>query len=108
MSVSGCGSLGAAVAGRRRWRRGRVWRRDGAYDELRRKLGRAIRVGLEVLIVADIIRTIIVDPTLESVGVLGVIVVIRIILSFSLEVEMDGVWPWQRWRLTGEVLPPAA
>ncbi len=49
---------------------------------------------------ADIVRTIIVDPTLESVGVLGIIVVIRILLSFSLEVEIDGFWPWRRWQLT--------
>ena len=69
---------------------------DGAYKALRRNLGRCILLGLEVLIVADIVRTIIVDPTLESVAVLGVIVVIRIILSFSLEVEIDGVWPWRR------------
>jgi uncharacterized membrane protein len=67
-----------------------------SYDELRRNLGRCILLGLEVLIVADIVRTIIVDPTLESVGVLGIIVVIRIILSFALEVEIDGVWPWRR------------
>jgi len=70
--------------------------RHGSYEELRRNLGRSILLGLEVLIVADIIRTIIVDPTFESVVVLGVIVVIRIVLSFSLEVEMDGVWPWRR------------
>src|SRR4051812_31686661 len=69
---------------------------DGAYTSLRRNLGRCILLGLEVLIVADIIRTIIVDPTLDSVAVLGIIVVIRIILSFSLEVEIDGSWPWQR------------
>jgi Protein of unknown function (DUF1622) len=49
--------------------------------------------------VGDIVRTIIVEPTVESVAVLGMIVVIRIVLSFSLEVEMDGVWPWSRWRL---------
>jgi uncharacterized membrane protein len=67
-----------------------------SYDELRRNLGRCILLGLEVLIVADIVRTIIVDPTLESVGVLGIIVVIRVILSFALEVEIDGVWPWRR------------
>ena len=70
-----------------------------SYDELRRTLGRCILVGLEVLIVADIVRTIIVDPTLESVAVLGAIVVIRILLSFSLEVEIDGFWPWRRWQL---------
>jgi uncharacterized membrane protein len=69
---------------------------DSAYADLRRNLGRSILLGLEVLIVADIIRTIIVAPTLESVAVLGIIVVIRIILSFSLEVEIDGAWPWKR------------
>src|SRR4051812_24665326 len=69
---------------------------DRAYKGLRRNLGRCILLGLEVLIVADIVRTIIVDSTLESVAVLGVIVVIRIVLSFSLEVEIDGVWPWRR------------
>ena len=71
----------------------------GSYDALRRNLGRCILLGLEVLIVADIVRTIIVDPTLESVAVLGIIVVIRILLSFSLEVEIDGLWPWRRWQL---------
>jgi uncharacterized membrane protein len=69
---------------------------DATYKALRRNLGRCILLGLEVLIVADIVRTIIVDTSLESVGVLGIIVLIRIILSFSLEVEMDGVWPWRR------------
>lgn len=76
--------------------------RTGIYDRLRKVLGRVILLGLEVLIIADIVRTIIVDPTLESVAVLGLIVVIRIVLSFSLEVEMDGVWPWSRWRLTDD------
>jgi uncharacterized membrane protein len=80
---------------------------EGSYEDLRRNLGRCILLGLEVLIIADIVRTIIVDPTIESVGVLGVIVVIRIILSFSLEVEMDGVWPWRRWQLaTRRSTPP--
>jgi uncharacterized membrane protein len=71
-------------------------RSDGAYEQLRRHLGRVILLGLEVLIVGDIIRTIVVEPTLESVGVLAIIVLIRIILSFSLEVEIDGAWPWNR------------
>ena len=78
---------------------------QGSYEALRRNLGRCILVGLEVLIVADIVRTIIVDPTLQSVAVLGVIVVIRILLSFSLEVEIDGVWPWRRWALDRETHP---
>jgi uncharacterized membrane protein len=73
-----------------------------AYQQLRLRLGRAILLGLEVLIIGDIVRTIIVDPTIESVAVLGLIVVIRIVLSFSLEVEMDGTWPWSRWRLGSE------
>jgi uncharacterized membrane protein len=73
--------------------------RVGAYGQLRRRLGSAILLGLEILIVADIVRTIIVDTTFESVTVLGIIVVIRIVLSFSLEVEIDGIWPWSRWRL---------
>ena len=73
--------------------------RQRAYEKLRRNLGRAILLGLEVLIIADIIRTILVDPTPQSVLVLGAIVVIRVLLSFSLEVEMDGIWPWSRWRL---------
>jgi uncharacterized membrane protein len=69
------------------------------YEALRRNLGRCILLGLEVLIVADIVRTIIVDTTIESVAALGIIVVIRILLSFSLEVEIDGTWPWRRRQL---------
>ena len=88
------GGLGAFVVfGVRAWSTKTA---RGSYDELRRNLGRCILLGLEVLIVADIVRTIIVDTTLESVTVLGVIVIIRILLSFSLEVEIDGVWPWRR------------
>ena len=71
----------------------------GSYHGLRRNLGRCILLGLEVLIVADVVRTMIVDPTIESVAVLGIIVAIRIFLSFALEVEVDGIWPWRRWRL---------
>jgi uncharacterized membrane protein len=73
----------------------------GASDSfrvLRANLGRVILLGLEVLIMADIIRTIVVDQSLESVAVLGLIVLIRIVLSFSLEVEIDGAWPWNGWR----------
>jgi len=77
-----------------------------AYQKLRERLGRAILLGLEVLIVGDIVRTIIVNPTITSVAVLGMIVVIRIVLSFALEVEIDGVWPWSRWRLDAEVTAP--
>jgi uncharacterized membrane protein len=69
------------------------------YRQLRESLGRVILLGLEVLIIADIIRTIVVSQSLESVGTLGLIVLIRIVLSFSLEVEIDGAWPWNQWRL---------
>src|SRR5664280_53193 len=69
------------------------------FRQLRANLGRVILLGLEVLIIADIIRTILVDQSLESVGVLRLIVLIRIVLSFSLEVEIDGLWPWNAWQL---------
>jgi uncharacterized membrane protein len=76
-------------------------RRGGASTEdpyrlFRRRLGRAILLGLELLVAADIIRTVAVAPTFESVGVLAVIVAIRTFLSFSLELELEGRWPWQR------------
>jgi uncharacterized membrane protein len=73
-----------------------------AFGDLRKNLGRVILLGLEVLIIADIIRTIVVDQSLESVGVLGIIVIIRVVLSFSLEVEIDGMWPWNKWRVDRE------
>jgi len=73
-------------------------RRPRGYSRLRKNLARVILLGLEVLIIADIIRTIVVEATVTSVLVLGVVVVIRIVLSFSLEVEIDGYWPWNRWR----------
>ncbi len=77
-----------------------VQHKDGsqAYRELRRDLGKAILVGLEFLVAADIIRSVAVDPTIISIGVLGLIVVIRTFLSWSLEVEINGAWPWQRGR----------
>lgn len=76
-----------------------VWRMrslDTAYQTYRRDLGRAILLGLEFLVAADIINTVALHPTFESVGVLAAIVVIRTFLSFSLEVEINGHWPWQR------------
>ncbi|MCB9439250.1 MAG: DUF1622 domain-containing protein [Mycolicibacterium sp.] len=76
---------------------GRTVRRTGdAYQTFRRQLGRAILLGLELLVAADIIRTVAVEPTLQNVGVLAVIVVIRTFLSWSLELEISGRWPWQK------------
>lgn len=66
------------------------------YGTFRHELGRVILLGLELLVAADIIRTVAVTPTLESVAVLGAIVLVRTFLSFSLEVELNGRWPWQR------------
>ncbi len=81
-------------------------RAGSSYTILRRYFGRSILLGLEILVAADLIRTVAVDPTWENVLVLGLIVLIRTFLSFSLEVEMDGVWPWRRWQLGRE--KPAA
>jgi uncharacterized membrane protein len=78
---------------------GRVARRRAfgpSYDALRADLGRAILLGLEFLVAADIIGTIAVEPTFRSLGVLALIVVIRTFLSIALEVEIEGRWPWQR------------
>ena len=65
------------------------------YRSYRQLLGRSILLGLELLVAADIIRSVAITPTFESVGVLAVIVLIRTFLSFSLELEISGRWPWQ-------------
>ena len=78
---------------------GRVARRaafQDAYHALRADLGRAILLGLELLVIADIIGTVAIEPTLQNLGVLAVIVAIRTFLSFALELEVSGCWPWQR------------
>ena len=67
-----------------------------AYEDARRNVGRAILLGLELLIIADIVMTITVDPTLRSAAALGVIVLVRTFLSFSLEIELEGSLPWRR------------
>jgi uncharacterized membrane protein len=66
------------------------------FEDARRRLGRAILLGLEILVVADIIRTIVVSPTLSSALTLGLIVVVRIALSFAIDIEVDGVAPWRK------------
>ena len=72
--------------------------REAAIVDFRSSFGRAILLGLEFLVAADIINTVAVTPTLMSVLVLAGIVAIRTALSFSLEVEIEGRWPWQRPR----------
>jgi uncharacterized membrane protein len=68
---------------------------DSSYRQLRQSIGRGVLLGLELLVAGDIIRTVAVAPTLTGVGVLAMIVAIRTFLSFSLEVELTGRWPWQ-------------
>jgi uncharacterized membrane protein len=67
-----------------------------AYERLRQDIGRSLLLGLEVLIAADLVRTVTIDPTLQSAIFLGVIVLVRTFLSFSLEIELDGVVPWRK------------
>lgn len=67
-----------------------------AYEAVRATFGRGVLLGLEVLVAADIIRTVAIDPTLSNLYVLAILVAIRTFLSWSLEVEIDGRWPWQR------------
>ena len=66
-----------------------------AYKRFKDKIGKALLFGLEFLVAADIIRTVALSPTLKNIAVLGVLVLIRTFLSWSLVVEMDGSWPWQ-------------
>jgi uncharacterized membrane protein len=70
--------------------------RRSVYEQTRQHVGRSILLGLEILIIADIVQTITIDPTLESAATLGVIVLVRTFLSFSLEIELEGVVPWRR------------
>lgn len=76
------------------------YKEDGlkiSYTRLRQNLGRAILLGLEFLVAGDIIRSVGGnDPSFTSIGILGLIVIIRTFLSFTFELEIDGRWPWQK------------
>jgi len=76
----------------------RTWRTTGggAFETLRATFGRSILLGLEILIAADLVRTITVELTFYNLGVLAALIGIRTVLSLSLEVEIDGQWPWRR------------
>ena len=78
----------------------------GAYLVLRNTLGAAILLGLEVLVAADLIRTITSKPSIEDAVILGLIVIIRTVLSISIQIEIEGTLPWRRALLTsgGQVL----
>ena len=75
-------------------RRPSRWSPDG-YRFVRRGLGGVILLGLEILVVADLVRTVIVAPTLSSVAALGLLVLVRTLLSWSITVEVEGTWPWK-------------
>jgi len=87
------GAVIAAVSAGTHLQRGHA---ANTYRRFRQQLGRSILLGLELLVAADIIRTVAVTPTLTSVAVLAGIVAIRTFLSFSLELEITGRWPWQQ------------
>ncbi len=86
------GALAATVAAGRRT----LSRDPNTYRLFRRQLGRSILLGLELLVAGDIIRTVAVTPTVRSVAVLAGIILIRTFLSFSMELEITGRWPWQK------------
>ncbi len=67
---------------------------DDAYERYKTHLGKALLLGLEFLVAADIIRTVALEPTMPNVLMLGVLVVVRTFLSWALVVEMEGRWPW--------------
>jgi len=85
---------------------GLLRRRARVYELYRQQLGRAILLGLELLVAADIIRTVPVTPTFESLGVLAVIVLIRTFLSYSLQLEVTGRLPWQRLPAPAQAADP--
>lgn len=98
MAIAGGIGLAILVAA------GRLWRRQPqVYRRFRQEVGRAILLGLELLVAGDIIRTVALNPTLVSIAILSGIVLVRTFLSFSLEVELTGKWPWQRGSDTADV-----
>ena len=81
--------------------RGQLASRAGVYRRYRREVGMAILLGLEFLVAADIIKTVAVEATFTGVGVLALLVVVRTFLSFTLQLEVEGRWPWQRTPAAG-------
>jgi uncharacterized membrane protein len=93
ITILAAGSLRALVTAGAAYARGQ---RSGVYERARLQVGQAILLGLEVLIIADIVMTVTIDPTIESAITLGIIVLVRTFLSFSLEIELEGVVPRRR------------
>ena len=72
------------------------WKVPEAYDNYKVQLGKALLLGLQLLVAADVVRTVALEPTMESVVVLGLLVIVRTFLSLSTVVEIEGRWPWQK------------
>jgi uncharacterized membrane protein len=88
--------------------------KPGAFERYKHQMGRSLLLGLEFLVAGDVVRTVALEPTLTNVGVLGLLVLIRTFLSWSLAVEIEGRWPWQARsdrdaaaRTTGGSPPPS-
>jgi len=80
---------------------------DGAYHRYRQMLGKSLQIGLELLVAADIIRTVILELTLNNVLTLGALVLVRTFLGWSLSVEVEGHWPWQGSAKAEDLKPDA-
>ena len=89
------GVVASVVAGAMWWLRGDAER---GFEKFKRVIARGLLVGLDLLIAADVIRTVTLEGTLESAAVLGLLVLIRTFLSWTLVLEVEGCWPWQRDR----------
>ena len=97
--IGGAFGLFVAVSERSKGRR-------AFYDAARTGFGHPLLLGLEVLVAADVIETVTVDRSLESVASLGLLVLVRVVLSFSLDVEIDGTLPWRRALFENRATPP--
>tara|TARA_R110000868_G_C10951406_1_gene767830 strand:- start:704 stop:1093 length:390 start_codon:yes stop_codon:yes gene_type:complete len=92
----------AVIAGGFAWSAGKTFvvyirdRMEQRYPSFRRELGRSTLIALELLVAADILRSLVLEPSLSNIAVLGALVAIRTFLSFSIDVELDGCWPWER------------
>lgn len=83
----------------------RAGTRADAYEGHKHELGKTLLLGLEFLVAGDVVRTVALEPTLTNVGVLGMLVLIRTFLSWSLVVEIEGRWPWQPRPADGKTAP---
>jgi len=75
---------------------------DENYLNYKHSLGRSLLLGLEILVAADVVRTVALEPTIENIAALGLLVVVRTFLSWSLVVEIEGRWPWQQKRVASD------